>query len=53
MTKLKVGAASFMAAGAMMMAGSLAFHAADPQYAGVFGLGGMLALIGWITWDRA
>ena len=46
MTAQKVGAISAMAGGAMMMCGSLAFFAADPQYAGVFALGGLMVLVG-------
>ena len=52
MTALKVGAASAMAGGALMMVGSLTFFAADPQYAGVFALGGLLFLAGWVTFDK-
>ena len=48
MTALKVGAISAMLGGMMMMGGSLIFFAADPQYAGVFALGGLLFLVGWI-----
>lgn len=52
MTLRQVGSASFVLAGAAMMGLSLEFRVVDPQYAGVFALGGLMLLIGLVTYDR-
>ena len=52
MTKLKVGSIIVMVMGVVIMVGSLAFYAADPKYAGVFGLGGILFIVGCIIWRQ-